>query len=948
MTIMKHVSIKFLVSVSAIAITASIAPHPVKAQSSADQSAGLEEITVTARKRAETLLEVPVAVSAFDSQMIQQEGIETLNDIASLTPGFNIDNQGTMTSENNRETQSLIIRGMTPGQSPTASVFIDGAPITSGFVEGIGSLDRVEVLKGPQSAYFGRETFAGAINLVTKKPSDDFKIGVDALYGSDQWHDIKVTAEGAIVPGILSVRASIRDYEIQGQYTNYGSGGGLLGDQSTKSSTLAIYSTPTDNLTVKLFGEYWHDSDGVGATGLLLNYNCKTPTSTNGQANYFCGQVPQVNLRTVAADTLLDYITRDAVVNGTTPTGAALGRSDFGPSQTTNEGGLRRDAFHAHGDISYEIPDWGITITSLSAANMDHFSNIQDLDNQASTGIPNPYYGFLGPVAQQQQEKYTNWLFAGEFIQDDVSQEFRITSDQAERFRWTVGADYAHAVTATSLYDNTPFGSASLENPTPIYTDTYSVFGSLSYDVLDNLTVSFDARYQLDHQATFTENPTGPDTFVASGNFHSFMPRVIVQYKIDPDVMVYASWSKGANVGLLNTALTSLPGPTLAAVTKNFGVTEDVAPEETEQYEVGIKGKFWDGRINIATDIYAGTWTKQIASVPIFYVLPGTTETTETDAYINIGKTDLFGWEFDGAIKPIDHLVINGAAGFAGTTIKNYTCTICLTVSGSTVATGNQLPDYPAWQANVGAEWSDDVPMVEGLSYYLRGEVVYRSLMFADYSNYAWDPSSTKFNFRVGLKGQNYSGEFFVLNAFDDKSYSSAMQNVNLLSPGFSALAIPVGLPVLRQFGVRVKYSFGGTHDEAPPATAYVPPPVVAPKPASTARSYQVFFDFNKSDLTPQAVTIVDTAAKNAGPAKVTEIEVTGHTDTVGSDAYNMRLSRRRAESVAAELEKMGIPSSEIAIFAKGKKDLLVPTADGVKEPQNRRVQIVYAGGPTS
>jgi outer membrane protein OmpA-like peptidoglycan-associated protein len=146
--------------------------------------------------------------------------------------------------------------------------------------------------------------------------------------------------------------------------------------------------------------------------------------------------------------------------------------------------------------------------------------------------------------------------------------------------------------------------------------------------------------------------------------------------------------------------------------------------------------------------------------------------------------------------------------------------------------------------------------------------------------------------------------------------------------------------------GVNFKMGFGG---DAPAETAaYVPPPVVAPKPASTARSYQVFFDFNKSDLTPQAVTIVDTAAKNAGPAKVTEIEVTGHTDTVGSDAYNMRLSRRRAESVAAELEKMGIPSSEIAIFAKGKKDLLVPTADGVKEPQNRRVQIVYAGGAAS
>ena len=133
------------------------------------------------------------------------------------------------------------------------------------------------------------------------------------------------------------------------------------------------------------------------------------------------------------------------------------------------------------------------------------------------------------------------------------------------------------------------------------------------------------------------------------------------------------------------------------------------------------------------------------------------------------------------------------------------------------------------------------------------------------------------------------------------------------------------------------------------PATAqaaYVPPPAVAPMAAP--KSYLVFFDFNKSDLTPQAVSIVNQAAANAGPAKVTQLTVTGHTDTVGSDAYNMRLSRRRAESVAAQLEKDGIPSSEIQIVAKGKRDLLVPTADGVKEPQNRRVQIVYDGGPTS
>ncbi len=147
---------------------------------------------------------------------------------------------------------------------------------------------------------------------------------------------------------------------------------------------------------------------------------------------------------------------------------------------------------------------------------------------------------------------------------------------------------------------------------------------------------------------------------------------------------------------------------------------------------------------------------------------------------------------------------------------------------------------------------------------------------------------------------------------------------------------------------IGVRYSFGEPPAPMAQQAAYVPPPA-APRPAaSTARNYLVFFDFNKSDLTSNARSVVDQAAANAKTNSVTRLDVTGYTDTVGSDAYNMRLSRRRAESVASELEAQGVPSSEIAIFAKGKHDLLVPTADGVREPQNRRVQIVYSGGPTS
>ena len=139
-----------------------------------------------------------------------------------------------------------------------------------------------------------------------------------------------------------------------------------------------------------------------------------------------------------------------------------------------------------------------------------------------------------------------------------------------------------------------------------------------------------------------------------------------------------------------------------------------------------------------------------------------------------------------------------------------------------------------------------------------------------------------------------------------------------------------------------VRYTFA---EPAPAPMPARPMPAPAPKAAEApkATSYMVFFDFNKYNLTSEAMHIVDNAAMAAkGNSGVTQIDVTGHTDTVGSDAYNMKLSRRRADSVKAELVKQGVPASEIAVFAKGKRDLLVPTGDGVREPQNRRVEIVF------
>jgi outer membrane protein OmpA-like peptidoglycan-associated protein len=117
-------------------------------------------------------------------------------------------------------------------------------------------------------------------------------------------------------------------------------------------------------------------------------------------------------------------------------------------------------------------------------------------------------------------------------------------------------------------------------------------------------------------------------------------------------------------------------------------------------------------------------------------------------------------------------------------------------------------------------------------------------------------------------------------------------------------------------------------------------PAVAAAAPVAAARTFLVFFDWSKADLTDRARQIIGEAASARG-AGVTRIEVNGFTDRSGPADYNMRLSQRRAEAVAAELVRRGVPRNEIVTRGFGEENNLVPTADGVREPQNRRVEII-------
>lgn len=145
---------------------------------------------------------------------------------------------------------------------------------------------------------------------------------------------------------------------------------------------------------------------------------------------------------------------------------------------------------------------------------------------------------------------------------------------------------------------------------------------------------------------------------------------------------------------------------------------------------------------------------------------------------------------------------------------------------------------------------------------------------------------------------------------------------------------------------VRTKWETAGdacAPKEVAPVVAIAPEPEVR-KPIKRSRSYLVFFDFDKSTLTPSAIDIIKKANAEAHTSiSDVSFSITGHADRSGADAYNMKLSQRRANSVKNELVKLDSSNNSIETVAKGESEPLVPTKDGVKEPQNRRVEIIYS-----
>ena len=168
--------------------------------------AQMEEITVTARKVEERLLDTPIAIAAITGEDLAARHIVNLQDLAQNVPGTNVVNQASNGARSDRSFQAVVVRGIAPSSSAlqTASIFVDGVPVaSSSAIQTITSPERVEVLKGPQSAYFGRQTFAGAINVVNKLPTSEFSGQVTALGGTRSNYDATVEMSGPLAGDAL-------------------------------------------------------------------------------------------------------------------------------------------------------------------------------------------------------------------------------------------------------------------------------------------------------------------------------------------------------------------------------------------------------------------------------------------------------------------------------------------------------------------------------------------------------------------------------------------------------------------------------------------------------------------------------------------------------------------------------------------------------------------------
>ena len=276
------------------AAPAGAASAPAASEPAAQETQQIGQIVVTARRRNEALVDVPIAISVVTSDKLQQLGVASTTDLANFVPGLEFNNFTVGNARNDRGSgRSLVFRGLlvsTVGGSG-ASMFLNGAAVVGNEIPAGLDIGQVEVLRGPQSVYFGRATMTGAVAYKTKNIPDELKGEGVADVGQRNQRNLQATIAGPLIPGLLGARLTALTESADGWVTNnYNHGATTLGDTSRKSISGTVDLTPTNVISVKGYFNIFRDDDGPSATAFIPASldNCKLGTTQTT----FCGQIP--------------------------------------------------------------------------------------------------------------------------------------------------------------------------------------------------------------------------------------------------------------------------------------------------------------------------------------------------------------------------------------------------------------------------------------------------------------------------------------------------------------------------------------------------------------------------------------------------------------------------------------------------------------------------------
>jgi len=675
------------------------------AQAGPDQ---IQEIIVTAQKRSQNEQDVPIAITTFTAQALQDKNIVDVQGLARLSPSVNLDTASPFGGSN--QVLSASIRGI--GQDdfginldPGVGVYVDGVYFarTTGANVNLLDVDQVEILKGPQGTLFGRNTIGGAINVVTRTPGDQFMIRAEASGGSYNRRDVQATMDIPFSDTVLSsftfsslnrdgyqkripyqssvpyVETPIGEFPNGGTET-YSSEGGQ-GENVLRSKVLWKAS---DQLNVTWTGDWTHVDESSVPESLLATITAPqagVPPSAalfglfynlciNGEFVPGCGRpsISGANLNPLSYRLPFgsQYITGNPDL--TYATGPDFDKMDqFGTAVTADYELF--DATHLKSITGYRKLDWDV-----------------GLETSGSPVIMNEAW-----FAQTQHQ---------------VSEELQLTGVALnDRLKYSAGLYYFDEDGAEADYVLIGAGLLQIQGYEKIETKSYAGYAHLEYTVVDNLNVIAGGRYSDDKKTLsesqpvfavagppFQTTPTGDN----SQSFSVFTPTLGLQYSFNKDVMSYLTYSKGYKDGGWTTRLTSPLDPLHVPT---FG------PEKADTYELGVKSDWFDRTLQVNADVF---YTKY-DSIQLNFQ-EGLSPTIE-----NAGDADIKGVELDGTWI-IGHGFSLAATGAFLDAYYTYLAPginagqSCVQPFEACITTASLLPKTPRWKYSVSPTYKTSLP----------------------------------------------------------------------------------------------------------------------------------------------------------------------------------------------------------------------------------------------